>query len=227
MDLRRDEEADAIRVAKLYLEQQSELGLTQLPAAARAASAEDQLAGFHASIEHCQACRLFRGRRVVVFGSGSPTADLMFIGEAPGREEDLKGLPFVGAAGALLTRMIESIGLRRDDVYIANVIKCRPPNNRDPEPDEIRTCEPYLRRQIEIIRPILICSLGRFATQVLLKTDASMGKLRGRLFNYRGIKLMPTYHPAALLRNARWKRPAWHDLNLLRNEYDEVRMQLT
>ena len=226
MDLKRDEEADAIRAARQYLRQQSELGLTQLPAV-HAGSAEHQLASFHASIEHCQACRLSRGRRVVVFGSGSPTADLMFVGEAPGRDEDVQGLPFVGAAGALLTRMIESIGFRRDDVYIANVIKCRPPNNRDPQPDEIRTCEPYLRRQIEIIRPMLICSLGRFATQVLLKTDASMGELRGRLFNYRGIKLVPTYHPAALLRNARWKRPAWNDLNLLRSEYDEIRMQRT
>ena len=214
---------DAFRLAREYLKQQTELGLTHLPAASANASAEHRLATFHDSIRHCQACRLSKGRRVVVFGSGCPTADVLFVGEAPGKDEDLQGLPFVGAAGALLTRMIESIGLRRDDVYIANVIKCRPPNNRDPEPDEISKCEPYLHRQVEIISPIVICSLGRFAAQVLLQTNESMGKLRGRLFAYRGIKLIPTYHPAALLRNAHWKRPAWNDLNLLRSEYDRLR----
>jgi DNA polymerase len=148
----------------------------------------------------------------------------MFVGEAPGREEDLKGFPFVGAAGDLLTKMIEGIKLSRDEVYIANVIKCRPPNNRDPQVDEIEQCEPFLIRQIELIQPRVVCTLGRFAAQTLLKTTTSMGRLRGKIYEYSGIKLIPTYHPAALLRNPQWKRPAWEDLKLLRFEYDGTQL---
>jgi DNA polymerase len=155
-----------------------------------------------------------------VFGAGCADANVMFVGEAPGREEDKQGLPFVGPAGELLTRMIESIRLSRDEVYIANVIKCRPPNNRDPKPDEIASCEPYLVRQIETIQPSVICTLGRFAAHVLLKTDEPMGQLCGRVGHYQGTKVVPTYHPAALLRNPQWKRRAWEDLKRLRREYD-------
>ncbi len=168
----------------------------------------------------CQKCGLARTRTSVVFGSGRTDADLVFIGEAPGAEEDRQGLPFVGAAGQLLTRMIEAMGLTREDVYIANVIKCRPPNNRDPKPDEIAACQPYLLQQIEQIAPVVICTLGRFAAQTLLQTTESMGRLRGKIFEYQGAKLVPTYHPAALLRNTQWKRPAWEDLKLVRKLYD-------
>jgi DNA polymerase len=144
----------------------------------------------------------------------------MFVGEAPGREEDIQGIPFVGAAGDLLNRMIAAIGLSREAVYIANVVKCRPPQNRDPEPDEVASCEGYLARQIEIIGPDVICTLGRFAAQCLLETSEPLGRLRGKVGTYAGIKLIPTYHPAALLRNPQWKRPAWDDLRRLRKEYD-------
>ncbi len=168
----------------------------------------------------CQKCGLAQTRTSVVFGSGKTNADLMFVGEAPGADEDRQGLPFVGAAGQLLTRMIEAMGLTREDVYIANIIKCRPPNNRDPKPDEIAECQPYLLQQIDLIAPIIICTLGRFAAQTLLQTTESMGRLRGKIFEYHGAKLVPTYHPAALLRNAHWKRPAWEDLKLVRKLYD-------
>ena len=169
---------------------------------------------------NCQKCGLAQTRTSVVFGSGKTNADLMFVGEAPGAEEDRQGLPFVGAAGQLLTRMIEAMGLTRKDVYIANIIKCRPPNNRDPKPDEIARCQPYLLQQIDLIAPVVICTLGRFAAQTLLQTTESMGRLRGKIFEYQGAKLVPTYHPAALLRNSYWKRPAWEDLKLVRKLYD-------
>ena len=168
----------------------------------------------------CQKCGLAQTRTSVVFGSGNTNADLIFIGEAPGAEEDRQGVPFVGAAGQLLTRMIEAMGLAREDVYIANIIKCRPPNNRDPKPEELAACQPYLLQQIDLIAPIVICTLGRFAAQTLLQTTESMGRLRGKIFDYQGAKLVPTYHPAALLRNAQWKRPAWEDLKLVRKLYD-------
>ncbi len=168
----------------------------------------------------CQKCGLAQTRTSVVFGNGKTNADLLFVGEAPGAEEDRQGLPFVGAAGQLLTRMIEAMGLTRKDVYITNIIKCRPPNNRDPKPDEIAECQPYLLRQIDLIAPVVICTLGRFAAQTLLQTTESIGRLRGKIFEYQGAKLVPTYHPAALLRNAHWKRPAWEDLKLVRKLYD-------
>ena len=219
---------ESLALARMFLAQQAELGVRSLPKGSVGDGALEglpvdkleQLEAFHASIQACQACKLAQGRRVVVFGSGNPDADVLFVGEAPGAEEDRQGVPFVGAAGQLLTRMILSIGLSREQVYIANIIKCRPPGNRDPEPDEIAQCEPYLIRQLEVIQPAIICTLGRFAAQTLLKTSESMGRLRGRVFTYQEIKLIPTYHPAALLHNPQWKRPTWEDLKLLRKEYD-------
>jgi uracil-DNA glycosylase len=211
---------------RAYLAAQASFGLRRIPRqeASSEESAEKQLQALHESIRDCRNCGLSAGRHVVVFGDGDPDAGVMFVGEAPGAEEDRKGLPFVGKAGELLTRMIESIGLTRETVYIANVIKCRPPGNRDPDPEEVAACQPYLLRQIRTIRPTVICTLGRFAAQTLLQTDTPMGKLRGHLYEYEGIKLVPTYHPAALLRNEQWKRPTWEDLKRLRLEYDGVRI---
>jgi DNA polymerase len=147
-----------------------------------------------------------------VFGVGNPSAELMFVGEAPGADEDVQGVPFVGRAGQLLTKMIEAMGFTRDEVYIANVIKCRPPGNRNPEPDEIATCEPFLLRQIAAIQPKVVVALGAFAAKTLLKTDEPISRLRGRLYDYRGAKLMPTFHPSFLLRSPGNKREAWEDL---------------
>lgn len=179
---------------------------------------------FHQQICECMACPLGQSRTRFVFGAGDPNADLMFIGEAPGADEDKQGEPFVGAAGQLLTKIIEAMQLTRDKVYICNILKCRPPNNRDPQATEIETCEPYLQKQIELIRPRIICTLGRVAAQVLLRTQTSMGKLRGTLHAYQGIPVIATYHPAALLRNAQWKRPTWEDMKWLRREYDGVEL---
>ena len=183
-------------------------------------STSDPLTILSQEASNCQKCGLAQTRTSVVFGSGRTDADLMFVGEAPGADEDRQGLPFVGAAGQLLTRMIEAMGLTREDVYIANIIKCRPPNNRDPKPEELAACQPYLAQQIDLIAPVVICTLGRFAAQTLLQTTESMGRLRGKIFDYQGAKLVPTYHPAALLRNAQWKRPTWEDLKLVRKLYD-------
>ena len=162
----------------------------------------------------CKLCTL--GRTQVVFGIGNPKARLMFVGEAPGEEEDERGEPFVGRSGQLLTKIIEAIGLSRDQVYIANVIKCRPPNNRNPEPDEVATCEPFLFRQIDVIKPSVIVPLGKFAAQCLLKTTDPITRLRGRRFDYRGTTLIPTFHPAYLLRNPSAKREVWDDMKLVR-----------
>ena len=193
-------------------------------AVASARSAAEELESFREQICTCTRCALGRSRRQFVFGSGDPQAGVMFIGEAPGADEDRQGEPFVGEAGQLLTRIIEAMGLRREAVYIANVLKCRPPGNRDPQPDEIELCEPYLKRQIEIVQPKIICALGRIAAQALLKTDESLGRLRGRLHEYAGIPVICTYHPAALLRNPSWKRPTWEDVKWLRREYDGVEL---
>jgi len=152
----------------------------------------------------------------VVFGVGNPDADLMFVGEAPGADEDIQGIPFVGRAGQLLTKMIQAIQLERDQVYIANVIKCRPPDNRNPEPDEIDTCQPFLFRQIEAVRPKVIVALGSFAAKTLLKTQDSISRLRGRVYDFQGAKLIPTFHPSYLLRSPQFKREAWEDLKKAR-----------
>ncbi len=168
--------------------------------------------------DDCSRCKLHtRGRTRIVFGAGNPHADLMFVGEAPGADEDRVGLPFVGRAGQLLTKIIEAIELTRDDVYIANVIKCRPPENRNPEQDEVDTCEPFLFRQIDAIGPKVIVALGTFATRALLRTLEPISRLRGRVFEYRGSKLVPTFHPAYLLRNPSSKREVWEDMKLVKS----------
>jgi len=177
----------------------------------------DALVDVRAEIGDCTRCKLHTlGRTQVVFGAGNPSADLMFVGEAPGADEDIQGVPFIGRAGQLLTKIIESIGLTRDDVYIANVIKCRPPQNRNPEPDEVATCEPFLFKQIDIIKPKVIVALGKFGAQTLLRTLEPISKIRGRIFEYRGSKLIPTFHPAYLLRNPSSKREVWEDMKLVR-----------
>jgi uracil-DNA glycosylase family 4 len=160
----------------------------------------------------CYRCKLSQNRQSIVFGAGNTNADILFIGEAPGADEDIQGLPFVGRAGQLLTKMIEAMGLLRDDVYIANIIKCRPPNNRAPEPDEITSCKPFLEMQIDVIKPKVIVGLGRYACQSLLETDIPMSKIRGDWREYKGIKFMPTFHPAYLLRNPPAKKEVWEDL---------------
>ena len=165
----------------------------------------------------CTRCKLHQqGRMQIVFGVGNPNADLMFVGEAPGADEDIQGIPFVGRAGQLLTKIIEAIGLTRDDVYIANVIKCRPPGNRNPDPDEVASCEPFLFRQIDAIEPRVIVALGTFAAKALLKTQDPISRLRGRVFDFRGAKLIPTFHPAFLLRSPERKRDVWEDMKKVR-----------
>jgi uracil-DNA glycosylase family 4 len=178
----------------------------------------ETLATIQADIgDDCSRCKLHKlGRKQIVFGVGNPNADLMFVGEAPGADEDAQGVPFVGRAGQLLTKIIEAIGLRRDDVYIANVIKCRPPQNRNPEQDEVETCEPFLFRQIDTIKPKVIVALGTFAARTLLRTLDPISRLRGRVYDYRGAKLIPTFHPAYLLRNPSSKREVWEDMKLAR-----------
>ncbi len=178
-----------------------------------AGSGAEALPAIRDDIGECTRCKLHaQGRRQIVFGVGNPSADLMFVGEAPGADEDVQGVPFVGRAGQLLTKMIEAMGYTRDEVYIANVIKCRPPGNRNPDPDEIATCEPFLFRQIAAIQPKVVVALGAFAAKTLLKTDQPISRLRGRLYDYRGAKLIPTFHPSFLLRSPGYKREAWEDL---------------
>jgi uracil-DNA glycosylase family 4 len=177
------------------------------------------LESIRSELGDCTRCRLHEGRQSLVFGEGNPHAMLVFVGEAPGREEDLQGRPFVGQAGALLTRIIEAIDLTREEVYIANIVKCRPPQNRNPQPDEIRTCLPFLRKQLEAIRPTIICALGTFAAQTLLETEERISLLRGKFYTYQGAQLMPTYHPAFLLRNPQCKRAVWEDMKMVREEY--------
>jgi len=168
-------------------------------------------------VSSCRLCGLCETRTQTVFSDGAPTARLVCVGEAPGRDEDLQGLPFVGRAGQLLNKMLAAIDLKREDVYICNVLKCRPPDNRTPLPDEVERCIPYLEQQIALVRPALICALGLSASQALLGTKASMTSMRGRTFEYKGIPLIPTYHPAALLRNPNLKREAWVDLQRIRD----------
>jgi DNA polymerase len=184
-------------------------------------NAEEALAAVRAEIGDCTRCKLHTlGRTQIVFGVGNPHADLMFAGEAPGHDEDIQGIPFVGRAGQLLTKIIEAIGLTRDDVYIANVIKCRPPQNRNPESDEVETCEPFLFQQIDIVKPKVVVALGKFAAQTLLRTLDPISRLRGRVFEYRGAKLIPTFHPAYLLRNPSSKREVWEDMKLAKRLLD-------
>lgn len=160
----------------------------------------------------CTRCDLHQTRKNIVFGVGNPNAALVFVGEVPGAEEDRKGEPFVGRAGELLTKMISAMGYSRDDIYICNVVKCRPPNNRDPQPKEVDTCAPFLKEQLDILSPQVIVTLGRYASQTLLRTEESMGQLRGNWAKYEGIDVMPTFHPAFLLRTPSRKRDVWLDL---------------
>jgi uracil-DNA glycosylase family 4 len=184
-------------------------------------SREKVLKAYYNEIKDCRKCSLCRTRTKFVFGEGNPRARLVFIGEAPGADEDLAGRPFVGAAGKLLTKIIENgLKMPREEVFICNILKCRPPGNRNPLPDEIEQCEPHLIRQLEIIRPKIICALGTFAAQTLLRTKAPISALRGQIHYYQDIKVIPTYHPAALLRNPGWKRYVWEDIQLLGREYE-------
>ena len=189
-----------------------------IPVSAVRSGDTDTLALIKADVgPDCSRCKLHTlGRKQVVFGVGNPNADLMFVGEAPGADEDVQGEPFVGRAGQLLTKIIEAISLRREDVYIANVIKCRPPQNRNPEPDEVEQCEPFLFRQIDVIKPKVIVALGKFAAQCLLKTTEPITRIRGREYRYRDAILIPTYHPAYLLRNPSSKREVWEDMKRVR-----------
>jgi uracil-DNA glycosylase family 4 len=168
-------------------------------------------------LEGCPRCKLSKTRTNLVFGQGNPKAELMFVGEAPGRDEDEQGLAFVGKAGQLLTRIIEAMGKKRDDVFIANVLKCRPPNNRNPEPDEVATCRPFLFEQIRLIGPRVIVTLGTFAAQAVIETDEPIGRLRGRWRTAQGVKVMPTFHPAFLLRSPERKKDVWEDMKLVRD----------
>ena len=170
----------------------------------------------------CTGCRLHETRNKVVFGVGSPSADLMFIGEGPGAEEDRQGIPFVGRAGELLTKIIQAIELDRSEVYIANIVKCRPPGNRDPRPDEVSACRSYLERQIDLIAPRVIVALGRVAAQTLLGESSPLGRMRGHWYQVRGVETRVTYHPAALLRNTRFKRPTWEDMQVVRDRLREL-----
>ena len=210
---------EVVATVREYVEEQLQLGFTELfePEEEEEPESQSEFAGLdieqlrHEAME-CERCELHQERNMVVFGTGDEDADLMFIGEAPGADEDRQGVPFVGRAGQLLTRIIEAMKLKREDVYIANVIKCRPPGNRNPKPIEIESCEPFLLRQIEMIKPKVICALGTFAAQTLLDTKQSISSLRGSFHDYHGCKLMATYHPAYLLRNPSGKRDVWEDM---------------
>ena len=178
---------------------------------------------FNNAINTCMKCGLGKTRIKFVFGVGNPKADVVVVGEAPGADEDEKGEPFVGRAGQLLNKILEAVQFKREEVFICNILKCRPPNNRDPQTEEIDSCEPYLWKQLEIIKPKMILCAGRIAGQSLLKTNSSLTLLRGKVHDYRGIPLMVTYHPAALLRNPNWKRPCWEDMQQFRKLYEEMK----
>lgn len=215
-----------LRERARYYATLSDLGLPpRAPSSAPAESAASATAGSDAGAElkavrewvgDCQRCKLAGGRRNIVFGQGNPNARLMFVGEAPGAEEDAQGLAFVGRAGQLLTDIIEKgLKIPRKDVFIVNVLKCRPPENRNPEPDEIIACQPFLEKQIDVIRPRVLVGLGKFGAQWLLKTAEPISRMRGRVGNYNGIKVVPTYHPAFLLRNPSAKKEVWEDMKVV------------
>jgi uracil-DNA glycosylase family 4 len=208
---------------KSYLEYLRGMGMEVLPSSKSSfqeafpnpssqSSRNQTLKEIQKELGDCRRCKLHRTRRTIVFGEGNGKAKLMLIGEGPGYDEDVQGRPFVGKAGQLLTKIIQSIQLQREEVYIANVIKCRPPGNRNPEPDEIQNCFPFLLKQINAIQPKIICALGTFAAQTLLKTDAKITALRGKLYDLSGIKVIPTFHPAFLLRNPERKKEVWEDM---------------
>lgn len=181
------------------------------------------LESVRAELGDCQRCKLAPKRTNIVFGAGNPSAELVFVGEAPGFDEDQQGLPFVGRAGQLLTKIIESIDLKREDVYICNVLKCRPPENRNPEPDEVAACNPFLKKQLATIRPKVVCCLGTFAAQNVLQLTAPISKLRGKFFDVDGIRVIATFHPAYLLRSPEKKREVWEDMKQIRAELLRLR----
>lgn len=228
----RHETTDLVKKTRDFVEAQRQLGLDFLPGGPetseqqRPRSEREMLLSGTLTLPEtrqvlgeCTRCKLHPHRTQIVFGVGDPQADLVFVGEAPGADEDAQGEPFVGRAGQLLTRMIEAMGLSRQEVYICNVLKCRPPNNRTPESDEIASCEPFLIAQLKAIKPRLICALGGIAVSALLKTKTPLSRLRGTFHDYQGIPLLVTYHPAYLLRNPNEKKSAWQDLQLLQREY--------
>lgn len=186
-------------------------------------SATGTLEAVRKELGECTRCDLCSSRKNIVFGQGNPHASLVFVGEAPGADEDQAGEAFVGEAGQLLTRIIQAIKMRREDVYICNVIKCRPPKNRDPKPEEIEACFPFLKKQLEVIQPRIICALGNFAAQTLLETTERISKLRGKIGEFQQIKVVPTFHPASLLRNPQWKRDVWQDMQLIQRLLEETK----
>lgn len=200
-----------------------DLGVTELFLGARSAPSSSVRGAFRdlpalaRFLAECPRCKLSGSRTQIVFGQGSPHADLVFVGEAPGKDEDEQGLAFVGRAGQLLTKIIEAIGMKRDDVFILNVLKCRPPENRNPQPDEVAACRPFLEEQIRLIAPRAIVTLGTFAAQAILETDEPIGKLRGRWRTVRGVRVMPTFHPAFLLRSPERKKDVWEDMKRVRD----------
>jgi uracil-DNA glycosylase family 4 len=208
---------EMINDLKSYLEYLKGMGISSLFTSERPSekvfqSETSTLEKVRKELGDCKRCKLHQTRRTIVFGEGNEKSSLMFIGEGPGYDEDVQGRPFVGRAGQLLTKIIQSINLPREEVYITNIIKCRPPQNRNPEPDEIQSCHPFLMKQIRVIQPKIICALGTFSAQTLLKTDTKITALRGKFYDLEGIKVMPTYHPAFLLRNPERKREVWEDM---------------
>jgi uracil-DNA glycosylase len=218
--------ADAARALADHLRFQQALGTRDLPLVGEPlGGASSALRRVEEASAGCTKCKLSKGRNTIVFGSGDAETRLMIIGEGPGEEEDRQGKPFVGRAGQLLTKMLESVGITRDEVYICNIVKCRPPGNRNPEPEEIAACAPYLAGQLAAIQPGVICALGTFAAQQLLRTREPISRLRGQLHKLGGAVVIPTFHPAYLLRNPgpEPRRQAYDDLKLMRREYDRVR----
>ena len=213
---------DVIDSVRAYIELEKASGISEFftskPNTKHAILNINDLDSLKKEISSCKRCSLHKTRHNIVLGAGNHRAELMFIGEAPGEDEDFQGLPFVGRAGQLLTKIIEAMGLSRNDVYIANILKCRPPNNRPPMPNEIEECEDILKRQIDIIKPKIICTLGKFASQTLLRTETTISELRGHFKEYNGIKLMPTFHPAYLLRNPNDKKLVWSDMKKIMKE---------
>jgi uracil-DNA glycosylase len=217
---RRSAPAPAAKVGPKFVEQRT---IENTTAVLADASSDESLDTIRAGLKDCRRCKLWPGRKNIVFGSGNPHAELMFVGEAPGADEDEQGLPFVGRAGQLLTKIIESMDVRREDVFICNILKCRPPGNRNPEIDEIAACEQFLFRQIAAVKPKIICAVGAYGAQTLLRTTETIGRLRGRLLDYRGAKLVATYHPAYLLRNPMEKRKVWEDMVVIRKYLESLR----
>jgi uracil-DNA glycosylase len=226
-DQLQDDLLGAVKALKTYIVNQDKLSVSMACARKTKNEMNDnkttidkgmELSRLSSEMLQCHLCPLGKTRHNLVFGDGNHAAQLVFVGEAPGADEDAQGLPFVGRAGQQLTKIIEAMGLSRKDVYICNILKCRPPQNRNPLPEEIAACEPFLNKQLEIMAPKVICALGTFAAQTLLKSEVPITLLRGRFHSYQGIKLMPTYHPAYLLRNPSAKKFVWEDVQIIMKE---------